>query len=167
MKLILLFLLSISSFAQEQKSSWSQKLFFNGAVGLSLGNVTQVQLSPGLGYQFSKKFGAGLGLSYLYSSDDRFTPTLKQSVWGPRAFAIYKIFNPIYLKSRYEFLNYKNTSGNSQFSDNEHSLFLGGGYRLGEGRVSLGIEFLYDLLHDDESLRSEAYIVQVGVSVGF
>src|SRR5215204_1181377 len=45
------------------------KLFVGGTFGLSFGSYTLVNLSPQVGYQFSRFFAAGAGINGLYSSE--------------------------------------------------------------------------------------------------
>ena len=44
------------------------RLFFGGTFGLSFGDYTLVNVSPQVGYHFSKYFAAGTGINFIYSS---------------------------------------------------------------------------------------------------
>jgi hypothetical protein len=45
------------------------KLTFGGGVGLQFGDYTLVNIAPQAGYNFTKRFNAGLGFSYTYWKD--------------------------------------------------------------------------------------------------
>jgi len=172
--IIIILLIPLSLWAQsnpptqESHLSFRDKLFFNGSAGMSFGSSTQIQLSPGVGYKFSDRFGAGVGINYIYSSTTSQETKFSQSVIGPRVFALYKLLDVIYLTSKYEFLSYKRKIANQEVKENIPAWQVGLGYSSGGRGLGLNIELLYDLLHDEnKSLAQEAYSIQGGVNIGF
>ncbi len=154
---------------KEEKEKFTDRLFFNGNVGLNVGDVTQIQISPGVGYKVNNKLGLGLGVSYIYSSDSRGTTKFSQSVFGPRAFGIYKFMPQFYFTTKYEFLKVKQKIGSVVSAKKDApAWFLGLGFRTGSQGVGFSIEGLYDVLHDEnKSLYSRAFVFQGGLSLGF
>src|SRR5690625_7764740 len=47
-----------------------EKLFFGGNIGLSFGSMTYINLSPLIGYRFSKMLSAGIQINGVYESVD-------------------------------------------------------------------------------------------------
>ena len=45
-----------------------ERLFFGGNLGLSFGDMTFINISPQVGYQFSQYFAAGGGINFISSS---------------------------------------------------------------------------------------------------
>ncbi len=152
-----------------KKETFKDRLFFNGNVGFSFGDITQVQLSPGVGYRVNNEFGIGTGITYIYSSDSRGSTKLSQSIFGPRAFAIYKFHPQFYATSKYEFLRFKQKIGNTVSAKREvPAWFVGLGFRTGSQGIGFSVEGLYDILHDEnKSIYSNAFVFQGGITLGF
>jgi hypothetical protein len=64
--------IAFSSFAQDEepaeKGFDKSNLFFGGSFGLAFGTATLVNVSPQIGYRFSRYFAAGTGINMQYSS---------------------------------------------------------------------------------------------------
>lgn len=69
---LFILLFSCSLFAQDEqtevKGFQKEKLFAGGNFGLSIGRYTLINISPQIGYRFSKLFAAGLGMNAQYIS---------------------------------------------------------------------------------------------------
>jgi len=179
--LISLFLITSTVFAgvndsgpENTSTSFMDKTFFTGNLGLSFGSSTNVLISPGIGYRITNKLGAGVGYSYGFNSDESSSQKLSSKVHGPRTFLIYKILPSFYTTTKFEYLKQKITSTNllsgfeQELNRDSEAWYVGAGYRMGGNGLGFGIEALYDILHDEQdSFSSEALSFQGGVSYGF
>ena len=122
---------------EEKASSFMDKLFFGGGLGLQFGDVTQIEVSPIIGYKVTPRFHAGLGFSYSYYNDKRYTPTLDFSTYGASIFTRFFIYEGLFAQAEAEALNTKifYYSGATERRWIE-SYFIGGGYYLPIGKRS-------------------------------
>ena len=88
--------------------SWD-KVRWGGAFGASFGNFTYVMLNPRAAYHLDEQWTVGLGLTYIYSMDDRaYTRSinngeaLEQSVFGINPFANYELFSGLGLGTEFD-----------------------------------------------------------------
>ncbi len=153
------------------------KLVFGGGINLALGTITNVGISPTVGYHFTKKFVAGVGIGYSYleikdyydlytsSTGDQYFP-LKSSVIYPNVWATYNLnnnpYNTFFVQGQFEYdimqatqYNYDatyTTIQSSNFNVNVPCLLLGVGVRkpLSE-RVSVTFSIVYDVLQQEYS----------------
>ena len=84
--------LSLTTFAQEKSSlsevPFKDRLFYGGNVGLNFGTVTYIYLAPTIGYRITEAFGAGIGPSYSYLKDRRYSNYVYETdTYGGRIFA--------------------------------------------------------------------------------
>ena len=156
-----------------EKSSFRDRVFFGGNLGLSFGDITFVEVAPLVGYRVTDRLSTGLQVQYRYRNDRRFTPDLEASDYGFNLFTRYNIYAPFFLQAEYEYLNFEfvtrpdNNSSREGFS----SVLVGGGVAqpLGQ-RAFFIITALYNLSYDDnEVIRpyDSPLILRVGVNLGF
>ena len=139
----LLILINVSfGFSQAQKPNNEPKVFnverpwfTGGGLGLQFGTITNIDLSPIIGYRITDHFAIGLGGTYQYYNDKRYNPHINASMYGGRVFARYYVH---YLKNFFahaelEILNYEkfNAIGGT-ISDRE---------RIWEGNPLAGIGY--------------------------
>ena len=55
----------------EEKPGLSDRLFFGGNFGLQFGTVTNIEISPLVGYRITPRLSGGLGIRYQYYKDNR------------------------------------------------------------------------------------------------
>ncbi|HQW05688.1 MAG: hypothetical protein IPH05_16965 [Flavobacteriales bacterium] len=151
------------------------RIWFGGGVGLSFGTVTAVQLDPLIGYKVDKegKLSTGLGASYWYFRDNRYTPPYDFKAYGYRIFSRYRVIPQAYIHT--EFLH-MNVEANRFGAFTEvrprvwvPHLLVGAGYvqSLG-GRSSIYLQVLFDLIQDPNSIYfNQGPIFSGGVGVGF
>jgi hypothetical protein len=103
------------SYAQEPQPKLKRvldpNLFFGGNLSLAFGDITQVDVSPLIGYRLYKsQLSVGAGLTYQYFSDNRYA--LKYNVYGGRLFAEFspERMQQFLLHAEYEIL-YLNVTG--------------------------------------------------------
>ncbi len=125
-------------------------------VSFGFANGWQLEAQPGLGYKIADFLIAGGGVSLTYSS--QFTDNFSRDKYianliGPRAFAQFNVFGPMYLMGEYQYLFYegkfKREDGSIPFTENgqESAFLLGGGYTqsFGEG-LGIYTDFMFNVL---------------------
>lgn len=154
-RLILYFLLFIpltKSYSQYWDNEVSSKYFFGGTGGLSLGTVSNVEIAPMAGMNFTPKLCAGVSLIYQYYNNKPYN--FNTSFFGGRLFSEFVVFNGLYeilpikffdnifLHGEYEFLgiegDYVNFISSSTYSGlyTINSAIFGVGIGLPMGRRS-------------------------------
>ncbi len=152
---------------------FSDRIWFGGGVGLSFGTVTAIQVDPLVGYKVDQegKFSVGVGGSYWYYQDNRFTPSLTYTGYGYRTFARYRFIPQLYAHTEFLHLNverYDYTADRVARIWVPH-LLVGAGYvqQLG-GRSSIYFQVLFDVLQDPNSVyTNQGPILSGGVGIGF
>jgi hypothetical protein len=146
--------------------SFKERGYFGGNLGLQVGTVTLVDLSPLVGVMLSPKFSTGIGATYQYYEDNRFQGNAGSS-YGGRAFVRYNVLPNIFAYSEVESINwnaYNNPQDNFQQTWTE-AFFVGGGYFAPFGaRGGANFTFLYNLRHSNrEAYYSQPYLIRVGI----
>ncbi len=149
----------------EAKFSFKNRGYFGGSLGLQLGTVTLVDLSPLAGVMLSPKFSTGLGATYQYYDDNRFQGNAGSS-YGGRAFVRYNLLPNIFAYSELESINWNAYNyGQDAFQRTwTEAFFVGAGYFTPFGaRGGANFTFLYNLRHSNrEAYYSEPYQIRVG-----
>ncbi len=148
------------------------RLWFGGGVILSFGTVTNLGVSPLVGYKVDKKgkFSTGLGVNYTYFSDDRYTPTYESSTYGWSIFSRYRVIPQIYLHAEYNQQNYELYSLTADKAVREWVPFLlvGAGFAQPIGGNSyLTFQILWDVIQDVRSPYGGQPWITGGVGIGF
>ncbi|MBL0128781.1 MAG: hypothetical protein IPP83_15290 [Flavobacteriales bacterium] len=153
--------------------SLSDRLYFGGGIGLSFGTVTAVQVDPLVGYKVDPggKFSVGLGGSYWYYQDNRYTPPINFTGYGYRTFTRYRVLEQVFLHAEFLHLNVERYS---VIEDRIKRiwvphLLVGAGYvqPMG-GRSSIYFQILFEVLQDPNSVyRNQGPIISGGVGIGF
>lgn len=131
-----------------------ERFFIGGYLGLQIGTITSVNISPTIAYRFTNRFTGGLGATYQYyrdrawgTSEDFSTTT---HIYGGSAFARYNITPQFFLQTEYEALNLDSQMGFSLSSKPserfwEHNYFAGAGYRARLGpKTYLNLMLMYN-----------------------
>lgn len=146
----------------------ASKLSFGGGIGLQFGNYTVINVSPQVGYDFSKYITAGMGLGYTYYSDKGYGYKWNNSYLS---FDLFARFYPV------EFLvigiqpeisrMWKNIKYNDGEKYNETkfvpSFLVGGGVRLG----SMIAMLQYDIVRDNNSPYGDGLFYTIGYTFKF
>lgn len=168
---VFLFFISIAGIKAQEKEREkddrffkSENFFLGGSLGANVGSMTFIDLSPILGYRFTKKFSAGPGVIYQYMNyKDRYI-SLETSIYGGRFFTEYRLvdnleeflpigggINHLFVHGEYEFINYDREifgSGKIRATGRTwHSnTYLGVGIiSMFSARSGVSIMFLYNL----------------------
>jgi len=160
--------------AQEKITMLNPNIFFGGNFGLQFGSITQINLSPTVGYRFPNQISAGVGLTYDYYNDSRYQ--FSTSAYGASIFGRYNINKYLFAHVELENLNMAqlDISTNpitniSTISESDRywitSFFVGGGYRqlIGE-RSSAYIMVLWNLNQSTKSPYSNP-IIKIGFDI--
>ncbi len=171
--LTLLFVLFIMFPALAQRevdgSSFMDRVYFGGGLDLAFGTITIIGASPLVGYMITEKLSAGVGITYQYYKDNRFTPDFTTSIYGGRLFARYNIFDPFFLYNEYEITSFDFTPSMEGGRESISAYYLGAGLHQPIGRnAGFMVIALYDLLYDEfRSSRNSAFSFRLGFSIGF
>lgn len=165
--LIFLFFCTCCSFSQKNdttgdwRSDFWSRVFTGGNLGLQFGTYTFIDISPVIGYRFTKKFHGGVGVTYRYLSDNVYK--YSTSIYGGSVFSRYYILDNLFAHGEYEVLNGEWWYG-KRF--NVTSIFVGGGYsqNLG-GRVAANILILWNI-NESEYSPYRNPIFRAGIGIG-
>jgi hypothetical protein len=158
---------------QNTNSSFWDRTFFGGNLGLQFGTITIIDISPLGGYKVTDNFAAGLGLTYIYYNDKRFADDFSTAVYGGRVFGQLKLpmVENLFAHAEYELLNYDLMVYDpygylDKIRVTANNVLLGAGYRqpIGEN-ASIDLLLLYNLNENENSLYSNP-ILRMGVSFG-
>ena len=174
--LVLLVLSTNFAFAQTgndvEGDKLSDRVYFGGNLGLQFGTVTNIEVSPLVGYRFTDDFSAGLGITYIYFKRefDNYED-FETNIYGYRFFARHNIQEQFYAQAEYEnlsleFFNALDGSSQRQWVP---GAFVGGGYFTPLGRnAGFNIAALYNLLYDeDKSPYNSPWVFRIGLTMGF
>jgi len=179
---ILIIISSLSISAQDtgtahpkQKSTnILDRIDFGGYLGAQFGDVTVINISPLATYRVTKSFYAGLGLTYMYYKDNRYTPDYSSSSYGGSLFARYFIWRDLFAQIEYAPLysdnGYVDNGAGGYYLVKQgtwvHDFMLGGGYRQWIGdRAYMSIMMLFNV---NETINSPYRnpIIRIGFGVG-
>ena len=154
--------------APKSSSSFDKsKLSIGGGIGLQFGDYTVVNISPQVGYDFSKYFTAGAGLGYTYYKDSRRYNDYKSSYLS---FNLFGRFYPIeYLvigiqpEASRMWQTVKYNGGKDSYNEFVPSFLVGGGLRLG-GMIAM---IQYDVVQDKNSPYGNNIFYSVGYTFRF
>lgn len=164
------------SFGQAERDvtdgSLKDRIFVGGNLGLQFGTITNIEVSPLVGYRFNNKFSAGLGLTYIYFKQE--IPgfeDFESNIYGYRFFTRYNIQQQFYATAEYENLSleFLNSTDLSIRREWVPGAFIGGGYFQPLGRrAGLNLSVLYNVLFDDQkSPYNSPWVFRVGITAGF
>jgi hypothetical protein len=170
------------SFAQADEEDQDlrpiDRLFFGGNFGLMFGTVTNVEISPLVGYYLTPRLAAGAGIRFEYFRDKGYYEPYQTTIYGGNIFSRYTIIrnlgeglnirinSGIFTQVEYEALSLEREyfeppyTGDGRFI--VHSILVGGGLIQPIGRRSaLLLTVLYNLNETSRSPYSNP-VVRVG-----
>lgn len=169
--------ISASAMAQNEEPGGS-RWFGGGNFGLAFGNYTFINVSPQVGYRFTKHLAAGGGINFQYISDRTRVngETVYKSQRGVGGLNIFGRVYPIpqFMVQAQPEANYVWGKDRNYVSDQEFkfdsrlvpSLLLGGGVVLPAGRSALILSVFYDVLQNEGSPYGRRPIVNFGYNFG-
>lgn len=148
----------------QEKAAWLEKISVGGNFGLSFGTVTQVNISPLIGYRLTDKFVAGGGPSFIYTSYKIYGRKFENTIWGGRAFGQHLIFDNLAARAEFEYLSIQyptlNAAGTDIVNRREWvaNPLIGLSYNFPLGRrSSFNITALYNLNYKNNLNQSFLY----------
>ena len=170
-----LFFLSLLAYSQNSspRGFSNDKLFTGGGLGLQIGEVTLIDISPHIGYFFTERIALGIGASYQYYAINSKYYKYSTDIYGGRVFSRYYILEELFAHGEYEYLNYEAalidpygyfTGGTDRVGvDN---VLLGGGYRQNIGGNSwINLMVLWNVNETVYTLYSNP-IIRMGIDIG-
>jgi len=157
--------LSAQNAPKAQKPPLKDRIYFGGSLGAQFGSYTYINVSPFAGYRATSWLSAGLGFTYMYFKDSRYSVEYSNSYYGPRVFAQVNIWQGLFAYAEYEALNieYWDVGGRGWLNN----LFLGGGFQQSiGGKAFASIMILYNLNDSYYSPYSNP-VVRIGFGAGF
>lgn len=182
---------------EEARKFDPQRIIIGGGMGFSFGQVTAVAVSPIVGYRFTDRLSAGVGLSYQYvqqkdawaiqnpnsnNPNDLLYYDYKSNMISPSVWARFIVWHNLFLSAAFEqnFMSFNQPYTVYDYSANDYkvvdqktwmsvpSLLVGGGFRQPVGeRSSFVISIMYDVLQKDYSPYKGILDYRVGFNVGF
>ncbi|MEI6766573.1 MAG: hypothetical protein WCM76_13145 [Bacteroidota bacterium] len=145
--------------------------FTGGSLGVQLGTVTMIDLSPQFGYYPLEHISVGVGFTYEYIRDRRSYGTSTSgytvNMYGGRAFTrLYlPFYDPIFAHGEIEYMMYNNPFDKKDII-NVTSVLAGLGYRqrLG-GHSAINLMVLWNFNENENSLYTNP-IIRAGVDIG-
>jgi len=183
--MVMLFSLAVHTYAQqdeteEKKGFQREKFFVGGNFGLTFGDYTLINVSPQVGYRFTRLFAAGVGINgqYVGYRDRDFNGNtyrkVKQGVTGLNVFGRLYPVNQFFIQAQPE-ANYLFGKQIYYQPREEYKLdaviapsfLIGGGAVLGSGgRSGFIISVLYDVLQNENSPYGNKPVYNVGFNMG-
>jgi len=147
---------SISLNAQtEFGDTFKSRLFFGGNFGLNLGTITLIEVSPLAGFNLTERLSAGVGMTYIYYSDNRYIPPIRQNIFGARVFSRFLVFDQLFVHAEFEGMNLSVLGFNpanglfESYRTWQSAIPIGLGYRSQVGANSyFTMMLLYDAKYD-------------------
>lgn len=177
---------------EKEEKKFANRILFGGGFGLGIGTVTNISVSPVVGYAITDKLYAGIGMGYQYIRVKDYWPVVDMStgegiykpftsnVYSPSVWARYVVYRNFFVHAEYEhnFMTYRkyfnNTSAPPPSIDREDikynapSLLLGAGIRMPvSDRVSFVLMGLYDVIQDTYSPYRGTLAIRFGINAGF
>jgi hypothetical protein len=86
---------ALSQVIENNKPSFKERLVFGGDFGLQIGNYTQIEVSPIVGYRFTPRLTAGVGGTYKYYQEKGYWDTIyfnfNTSIYGGNIWTSYML----------------------------------------------------------------------------
>lgn len=181
--ILVLFLSSIVSFAQEQpvedkKGFQKERIFIGGNFGLTFGDYTLINVSPQVGYRFNNYLAAGLGINAQYINEKIYSygqeiGKIKRGVTGlnvfGRIYPIDQIMIQVQPEANYIFGSDTFYGRNPETTKRDAtivpSLLLGGGVVVPSGKGSFIASIFYDVLQNSNSPYGARPIYNFGYNI--
>jgi len=165
---------------QDERSGFQREnLRFGGNFGMRFGAITFIDVSPTVGYQFTNRFLAGVGVTYNFYRERFYLNNARQEftmhVIGGTTFAQFSIIQipalHIFARAEYSLLNQRvdvDFLGQyQQRRDWVHYPMVGGGVLLPFGRSGgVTIQLMWDLLENENTIFGSNPIIRMGFMIG-
>jgi hypothetical protein len=175
---------AVPATAQNNNFSFRDRLFFGGGFGLSIGDYTDIEVSPIAGYYITSRWAAGVGISYKYFNYKYRWPTpaggwerYETHIYGGSLFTNYVIVHNvndwiplgldfrIFAHAEYEALSYAKGLFEQHATGRQiqSSVLVGGGLRFPMGkRSSMNLTLLWNLNSSVNDIYGSGPIIRFG-----
>ena len=152
---------------KEKPSPLIDRFYSGGSVDFQLSNnYLFFKLAPVLGYNLTKKFSVGTGLTYMYFKDYFYKEST--SIYGGSIFSRYLIGDNLIAHAEYEMLSRDDISGFNRGRQIVPIFLVGAGYRQHFSKNSyFQILILFDLIDDDLSPYTGGRSIPLVFRTGF
>jgi hypothetical protein len=156
-----------------ERGQHQNRFFTGGGLGLQIGTVTLIDVSPHIGYYLTERIALGIGATYQYYSIKTKQFDYSTDIWGGRTFGRYYFLENIFGHIEYEYLNYEAAlidpygfyTGNIK-RVGVNNVLVGAGYRENIfGNSYINALLLWNLNETVYTLYSNP-ILRVGIDVG-
>lgn len=151
-----------------------ERIFVGGYIGLQIGTITAIVISPTVAYRFTNRFSMGVGGTYQYYRDRGWgiSPEFSTStnIIGGNIFARYSITRQFFAQTEFEALNLDSQMGFNTGSPAdgrfwEYNYFAGGGYRTQiSPRAYLNLIVLYNF-NSESVVHYQNPVIRFGLDV--
>ena len=142
------------------KDKPQKRIIYGSNFQMNPGDPFAVDISPLLGYRFTKRWSVALGGSFRYSvdQDNNYKPEFGEDMaYGFRTFSQYKILSSFFIHSEWERF-YAPVMSNGLLAG------LGKQFSITRG-IKGNISILYDFLYDkNDSPHNQAFVIRFGLS---
>jgi hypothetical protein len=151
----------------KKKYTLLERMDFGGYLGAQFGTVTLIEISPIASYRVTPNFHFGLGFTYQYYQDNRYTPDYKSSAYGANIFGRYFIWRDLFAHVEYAPVyitdSYYGTIDQGIWA---HDFMIGGGYRQWIGnKAFMTFMILWNVNETPQSLYRNP-IIKIGFGAG-
>ena len=147
-----------------------ERLVLGGNFQLHPGDLVSLDISPVVGYRWTKMFRIGLGGTYRTTFDEKekFLLSDEKEVFGYRGFVEHDIYKGFYAHGEYERLNGADLSKKNIQQDRRANtwrdgalLGLGKSYKI-KNKIKGNVMVLYNFLYDEQSLYNKPWNLRFG-----
>ena len=177
--LFLIIFINLKAQENEEFKSWKDRIFFGGNIGLSFGSVTDIEISPIVGYNITQRWAMGTGFMYEYYKRNEFN--IETHIYGGSIFTRFTLFPnfsmyfpvgeglSMFAHTEYQGLSLEEKYFKTSVDINErtgryilHSFLIGGGLtqKLGR-RGGFNITVLWNLNYTEDSPYNNP-VIRVG-----
>lgn len=178
--ILILLLIPLHSFADDDESvhdlPFRERVYVGGYIGLQIGTITAIVVSPTVAYRFSNRITSGLGVTYQYYRDTGFNiwtdgpqSTITTNIYGGSLFLRYNVTRQFFAQTEFEAMNVDSRIGSPLSGSDgrmwEYNYFAGGGYRAAlSPRTFLNLMILYNF-NSESQIHNQNPVIRLGVDV--
>ena len=135
------------------KEKFLDNLFYGGDLGLQFGTVTLINVSPQIGYYYTKYTSVGIIASYIYYKNKMYNPIYTTSMYGGSFFTEAYPLKFIVLHAEIQALNVEYYNSSNLWERTwDIGILGGGGYRSTFGKKgAMQIMILWNFNQTDSS----------------
>ncbi|MDN5217554.1 hypothetical protein QQ020_36110, partial [Fulvivirgaceae bacterium BMA12] len=147
-----------------------ERLVLGGNFQLHPGDLVSLDISPIVGYRWTKMLRIGLGGTYRTTFDEKekFLLSDEKEVFGYRGYVEHDVYKGFYVHGEYERLNGTDLSKKNIPQDNRANtwrdgalLGLGKSYQI-KNKIKGNVMMLYNFLYDDQSHYNKPWNLRFG-----